>query len=249
MKTSFVFRRAIQALLPATLLLAACSKSDTPTPTPTVDQGSVLFINAASNLAPTTLKFAVDNADKASLAYGVRSDYQLFTTGSRSVLVTAGTQSVVGPQAITVEKGKNYTFLATPTSSLTSAGGLLLSDDLTAPATGKARIRVVNLVQNVATNIRLSQITTTANGPVVVDLVTNVAPGGASSFVDFTPSTYALSILDTPGTSVAEIGDGSGTGTGTKAYEAGKIYTVVVGGTKGSIPDPQKPKAFLFQNN
>ena len=248
METSFIFRRAIQALLPATLLLASCSKSDEPAPPAAVDQGQVVFVNAASHIAPTSLKFLVDNVEKATVPYGSTGSYQILTAGSRPVQVTAGTQTALS-QNITVEKGKNYTFVATPSSSASTVGGLFFTDDLTAPAATKARIRVINLGQSLTTPIRLSQVTTTAGGPVVVDIVTNVNTSQASAFLDFTPASYALSILDNSGAVLAEVGDGSGTGTGTKTYEAGKIYTVLVTGTRGSLNNDQKLKAFLAQYN
>lgn len=250
MKASFVFRRAIQALLPATLLLAACSKSDTPTPAPAVvDNGKIVFINAASHIAPSTLKFLVDNSEKASLAYGSTSgSYQNIQTGTRPLQVTVGGQPAFS-QSIALDKDKNYTFVATPAQSSSVVSGLLFPDDLTVTDATKARIRVINLGQSVTNPIRLSQITTTVNGPVIADVVTNVGASAASPFVNVTANTYSLSILDANGTTVAQVGDGSGSGTGTKNYEAGKSYTVVVSGTNGSLNVDQKLKAFVSQNN
>ncbi|WP_201977433.1 DUF4397 domain-containing protein [Hymenobacter rubidus] len=251
METSFLFRRTLQAVLPATMLLAACSKSDTPAPAP-ADTGKVTFINAASHIAPTTLKFLVDNAEKASQAYGGNSGYQSINTGNHTLQVAAGTQTAFST-ALVVEKDKSYTFVASPSASSSSTNGLTFTDDLTAPSTGKARIRVINLGQGVATPVRISQVTSTVTGPVVADIVTGVALNTASAFTEFTPGTYALSILDNSATAganpLAQIGDGSGSGTGTKNYEAGKIYTVVFSGTNGSLNADQKLKAFLSQNN
>lgn len=252
METTLILRRTAQVLLPATLLLAACSKSDTPAPTPAAETGKVTFINAASHIAPTTLKFLVDNTEKASQAYGSGSGYQSITTGNRSLQVAAGTQTAF-TMALVVEKDKNYTFVASPASSSSATNGLFFTDVLTAPATGKARIRVINLGQGVTTPVRLSQVTSTVTGPVVADIVTNVALNTASAFTEFTPGTYALSVLDNSATAgaspLAQVGDGSGSGTGTKNYEAGKIYTVVFSGTSGSLNNDQKLKAFLSQNN
>ena len=250
MQISFILRRAVQAILPATLLLAACSKSDTPTPTPAPDQGKVMFINAASHIAPTTLKFVVDNTEKASQAYASGSSYQGLNTGSRAVQVTVGSQTAL-TQSLVIEKDKNYTFLATPAASTSAVGGLLLTDDLTASAvgSGKARIRLINLGQGTTTALRLSQITTTVNGPVVADIATNIANGAASSFIEFSANTYTLSVLDNTGNTIAVVGDGTGAGTGVYKYVEGKIYTVVLSGTVGSLNNDQKIKAYLLGNN
>ena len=252
MKALVNLRRAAQLVMPATILLASCSKSDTPAPTPAVDTGRVTFINAASHIAPTTLKFLVDNAEKTSQAYGGNSGYQGIPTGNHTLQVASGTQTAFST-ALAVDKDKNYTFVASPSGSASTTNGFIFPDDLTAPTPGKARIRVINLGQGVATPVRISQVTSTVSGPVVADIVTNVPLNTASAFTDFTPGTYALSILDNSATAgatpLAQIGDGTGSGTGTKNYESGKIYTVVFSGTNGSLNGDQKLKAFLSQNN
>ena len=250
MRTPCLLRFTALCLLPASLLLASCTKTDTPAPTPAPDQGRVMFINAASHIAPTTLKFMVDNSEKASQAYATGSSYQGLNVGTTSVQVTVGTQTAL-TSALIVEKNKNYTFLATPASSPSTVGGLLLSDDLTVPGTGRSRIRLVNLGQGTSlpSPLRLSQITTTVNGPVVADLATNVANGTGSGFVEFNASTYTLSVLDNAGNTIAVVGDGTGTGTGVYKYTEGKIYTVVLSGTVGSLNNDQKIKAYLLGNN
>jgi hypothetical protein len=46
------------------------------------------------------------------------------------------------------------------------------------------------------------------------------------------------------------VGDGTGSGTGTKAFESGKIYTIVVRGIAGTaVPAAQQVKAVIIQNN
>ena len=253
MKISFPFRFTSLAAAASLLTLAACSNNDIPAPPPAVDQGQVNFINAAAHIAPTTLRFLVDNTESASLAYATGSGYRRLNAGSRALQVAAGTQTAL-TQTLLVEKDKSYTFIATPTSSTSTVGPLLLTDDLTTPGTGKARIRLVNLGDGTATDplpspLRLSQITSTVNGPVVSDLATNVASGTASPFVEFNANVYTLSVLDGAGNTIAVVGDGTGTGTGTYKYMEGKIYTVVLSGTKGSLNSDRKIKAYQLPNN
>jgi len=244
-----IFRRPLLLAVPVVALaFGGCSKKDEPTPTPAPDQGKVAFVNAAAHIAPVTLKFLADNSEKASQAYGTTSGYQNVLIGSRPIQVMAGSQSAL-TQSVTIEKDKNYTFIATPATSSSAVGGLFLTDDLSVPNPAKARIRVVHLGQNVSSPIKLSQVTSTANGPVVVDIVTNVASNTVSAITDFNPGTYNLSILDNAGVSRAEVGSGNGAGTGTKTYEAGKVYTLIVSGTAGSLNSEQSLKAFLSQNN
>lgn len=251
METSFIFRRALQAMVPAVLLLTACGKDDDPVATPVVDQGKVTFINAASHIPGASLKFTVNNSDKATLTYGAASGYQSIPVGSYPIQVTSGTVTVLTQPAVALEKDKNYTFIASPAANSAVVGGLFISDDLTAPAAGKAKIRVVNFGQGptLVNPLRLSQVTSTAGGNVVVNITPTVGNNAATAFTEFTPGDYALSIADNNGTSVAQVGSGTGAGTGTKVYEAGKFYTVVVTGTYGSGDPTQALKAFLSTNN
>ena len=91
MKVTGIFRRTALALLPATLLIAACSKTDTPAPAP-VDQGRINFYHAAAN-ANVALKFQADEVDKATITYGQNSGYQGVNTGSRTLKTTVAASS------------------------------------------------------------------------------------------------------------------------------------------------------------
>ena len=53
-----------------------------------------------------------------------------------------------------MEKDKSYTFVASPAATTATVGGILFADDLTAPTTGKAKIRLINLGQNLTSPIR-----------------------------------------------------------------------------------------------
>ena len=244
MSANLFNRSFFLAAAPAALFLAGCG-NDKNSPAPAVEQAKVVFVNAASHIAPVNLKFSVDNSEKAALDYGKSSAYQTITSGSRPLQVAAGTQVALS-QPLVTEKDKNYSFFAAPAGSSTSVGALLVPDDLTAPATGKARIRVVHLGQGVATPIRLSQTTAVTGAGVIVN---DVVAGSASAFTEFNPGNYSLFISNTANAPLVQVGDGSGSGTGTKAYEAGKLYTVLVTGTSGSLNQDQKLKAFVSQNN
>ncbi|WP_375415672.1 DUF4397 domain-containing protein [uncultured Hymenobacter sp.] len=231
-------------VLPAVLLLASCGKDD-PKPASSPDQGRVLFVNAAAHIAPTTLRFVVDNNEKASLGYGAGNSYQSIQAGSRSVQVMASTQTAL-TQPIAVEKDRSYTFVAKPAASTSVVEGALFADDLTAPAAGKAKIRVINVGQSLTTPIRLAQTTAVTGGGIIVN---DVSGSSASAFTEFNPgNNYSLFISDNTNKSLVQVGDGSGSGAGTRNFEANKIYTVLVTGTLGSLNDNQKLKAFVFQN-
>ena len=251
METSLILRRAIQAILPATLLLAACGKSDTPAPA-APDQGKIKFYHSAAS-ANIDLKFLTGgDAEKANLSYGQNSGYQSVNTGSQTVKVNVASSGAnITSPTVGVEKDKNYSFFAYSTSA-TDLAGLFVPDDLIAPANGKIKIRFVNLAQGAATPLKLS---TTAASAVDVP-GTETAFATASPFVEVLPGSYNVAVTSgTSSTVVYNVGDGNGSSNapGTAAnrtFEAGKIYTVVYRGITGNtVIDALKPRAVIVQNN
>ena len=253
METSFIFRRALQAILPVTLLLSACGKKeDVPAPTPVPDQGKINMFHSAAS-ANLGLKFLVNEAEVANLTYGQNSGYKNVNVGNSTIRVNvASSGSAVGTQAVAVEKNKNYSLFAY-SSSATQLTPLLVTDDLTAPSSGKVKIRFVNLAQGAATPLKLS--TTAASA---VDIAgTETAFGMASGFVEVLPGSYNVAVTSgATSTIVYNVGEGNGTSTsatGTAAnknFEANKIYTVVYRGITGqTVADELKPRATIFQNN
>ena len=263
MESFFIFRRALHALLPATLLLAACSKSDTPAPAPAATS-SILFVNAAASTF-VGIKAFVNNEEKSTLTYGVNNGgataaYQSVPAGTPTVKIdnAAAAGTTFFSQNVAVAKDQRYSFFvySASTDASVAPAGLLVTDDLTAPATGKAKIRLVHVAfgfPNPAAAISLSQ-----SQPIgFLPITTAVNFKEASNFVEINagPANLLVTTGSSPsGQTVATVGDGTGTGTGststgTKNYESGKIYTIVVRGTAGN-PDPaRQPKAFIIQNN
>ena len=245
MKTSF-FSLALRALLPATVLLASCGKDDEPV-APVVEQGQVKFHHAAPS-ANLDVKFLSDDTEKATLAYGANSGYQGVTAGNRTLKVNVASsgQNAVS-KAVTVEKDKNYSFFAFSPGATTSVDGLLVNDDLTTPATGKARIRLVHLGQGLASPLRLTQRLAVGSQAITSD----VAFGAASAFVEINAGTYNIDVAGgNPSIAVLYVaeGNGSGSATASKNYESGKIYTVLVRGYTSLDPN-LAPKVVLIQNN
>ncbi|MBD2766967.1 DUF4397 domain-containing protein [Hymenobacter sp. BT664] len=267
MTTAFVLRRAFQAVLPATLLLAACGKDDKPAdPVPVVDQGRIKVHHAAAS-ANVPVKFLFDDVEKATLSYELNSSYsgyQAVNTGSRSIKVNvAASGTTATSQNVTVEKDRNYSYFAYANSG-SGVAGLFIPDDLTPPASGKAKIRLVHLAQGTSNPLKLSSesiagLIDVNNINVVVANYTPIPPAttppagstvGASSFVEIPAGPYNIAITyGSPSVAVTHVGDGSGSGTGTKNYEAGKIYTVVFRGSSALLDPALQPKAVVISNN
>ena len=244
MKLFSALRHPMLAVLPALLLASACSDDDKPV-TPTVEHGRVNAYHMAAS-ANVNLKFLVDDNEKGNVVYGQNIGYQTLEVGSRVLKVNvASTNSTVLTQNLTVEKDRNYSFFAYATAP-TTLGGLLVTDDLTTPTSGKAKVRFVNLGEGTPSPLKLS--TTVA---AVADIPnTETVFGAASPFVEILPGSYNIAVTSGAASTTVtngNVGDGSGSGTvANKNYEAGKIYTVVYRGITGPLVDASlQPKAVV----
>lgn len=253
METPFIFRRAFQVLLPATLLLASCGKDDEPA-APAPDQGKVLISHAAA-AANTQVTAFINDGQVGQLNYGQTSSYLNVNAGTPTLRINNGTQAIA-TQPLTVAKDQNYSVFAySPTGSIGSVGVLTFTDDLTAPPAGQIKVRVVHLAVGAPSPVQLT-VASAVPGANGTDVSGDVAFGAASSFRNLNAGTINLGITAAgtlsagPRTQVLTVGDGTGAGTGTKNYEAGKIYTIVVRGIAGSgVPTAQQPQAVIIQNN
>ncbi len=253
MKTlATTFRHLLLATaLPAAFVFSACGDDDDDPVAP--QQGKVLVVHAAPS-ANSAVKVLVGDKEVGQATYGQSSSYVTVNAGAQAVKVNdaSSNQTIINPApSITIEKDKNYSIFAySPTTTLGSIGALTVPDDLTAPAAGKAKIRIVHLGLSAPSPVTLSLPAPTVG---VTDIIPNVAFATTSAFVELAPNTYNLSISTGSGATAvveASVGDGTGTGTGSKAYLAGKIYTVLVRGIKlNSIDANLRLKAVVIENN
>jgi hypothetical protein len=252
---SLLNRSLLLAALPAALAFSGCG-SDDPDPTPVApEQGKVLMVHAAASSSVPVKFVANDNKELGQLSYGTNSAYTSILGGEQSVKINnASSGAMLATQTLKVEKDKNYSlFTYSPTTNLGSIAALGVSDDLTAPTTGKAKVRFVNLGVGTSTGPFSLSIPGPQSG--TVDIIPNVAFGTASAFVELTPQTYNLTVsTGTGATGVVKVyvGDGTGTGsnTSTRNYVAGKIYTVVLRGIDSQAVDAQyQLKATVIENN
>lgn len=251
MKTSVPFRRPALAMAASVLVLAACSKTDTPAPTPVADMGRVSFIHAAA-ASNTPLTAFLNDQQASQLNYGQSSAYVAVNAGTPALRINNGAQVAVPSQALMIAKDQNYSvFEYSPTTAIGSLGVLSVADNPVPLNAGEAQIRVVYLLAGGVSPIRLTAPSPSPTTP-GIDLTPDVAFGTASSFVKLTAGVFNLNITSggSPRPQVVAIGDGTGTGTGVYKYLEGKAYTVVVRGIAGSgVPMAQQPQAVIIPNN
>ncbi len=193
---------------------SSCDKDDIVAP---IETANILVTHASPNAPGVDLLIdgVVQNA--SALNYPGNTGYLPINVGTRNIKVNvSGTSSTVINADLTFAKDQNYSIFAVDSVSKISA--VVLSDDLTAPASGKAHVRFVHLSPDApAVDVALT------GGAVVF---------GNKSFKEFT----AFTPLDA-GTYNLEV---RVAGTSTVALPlpgivlaAGKIYTVYAKGFLG----------------
>lgn len=246
MKASFVFRRAIQALLPATLLLAACSKSSTPAPA-APDQARVVLVHDDPNNSTRPIRVTVGTSESASLAYGANSGYQNIVTGSvifkTTIAATGG--ATLNMETKTIAKDKSYSYFVYSGANQGSALGLLTEDDLTTPAAGTAKVRLVYVGQNLPSPLGLSK---PGSNNTLVAVIPPLGSGSASAFVTIPAGTDSYNLVNASSNTIFPFAGASVLATN---FASGRIYTIVLRGTSNATAptDIEKFTLDLITNN
>lgn len=196
----------------------ACSDDDNTIVTPTVQKANVQVVHASPDAPGVDL--LVDNTVVGTnLTFPNFTSYLEVNAGTRNIKVNVTGTSTTAIQAnLNFEANKNYSVFAV--NNVASIEPLVIEDNLSAPASGKAHVRFIHLSPNApAVDI------TTTTGAVVFS---NYSFKGYSAFTPLDAGTYNLQVrlagtstvvLDLPGIALAN----------------GKIYTVFAKGLVGGI--------------
>ena len=212
--------KIIIAAITLSVALVSCTKNNDTMP----EHISGLSVIHAS---PTTEKFDffVDNTkvNTADFAYTNKIGYLNLISGNRKFIITKkGVTTPILSDTMTVKPGVGYSLFVI--DKIETLKYLLLTDDLTQPVTGKARVRFVNVSPDApALNLAIGGSTT--------DLFTNKAFKGFSAFESIDAAekvTFNVKNKET-GAVEATIAD--------VKIEAGKIYTIWVKGLKAATDD------------
>lgn len=200
-------------------LFTSCSKDEDPAPTPTA---KVLVAHASPNAPGVDLLVDGTKQNTAALNFPANTGYLTVNAGSRNIKVNVtGTSTTVIDANVTFEANKNYSVFAIDSVSKISA--IVLGDDLTTPASGKAHVRFVHLCPNAPA----VDIAVASSGAVVFP---NTAFKSGTAFKPLDAGTYNLDVR-VAGTSTVALTLPAIT------LQAGKIYTVFakgfLGGTGG----------------
>lgn len=219
MKKNKTFLRKIAlvgAVVGFSVFLSSCSDDDE-----TQDGTSlnVKVVNVAENSG--NQDFYIGDSKITSVSANSESSNYIATPASgnnRKVeFRTVGSSDVYASKEFDLKDNKNYTFILSGTGS--SASILGMEDDLSAPASGKAKVRFVHLstASAASSNVDFSL----ANG---TKLASNIEYGKASNFVEVDAGLTALTVtpVNNPESRIS---------LNIAALAANRIYTVIVKGS------------------
>ncbi|MGG9971848.1 DUF4397 domain-containing protein [Ferruginibacter sp. SUN002] len=198
-------------LVAASLLFVSCEK-DSPA------QSNVLVVHASPNAPGVDL--LVDNSKKNSsaLAFPNNTGYLKVASGTRNIKVNvSGTATTVIEADLSLTKDASYTVFAVDSVSKISA--VVLTDNLTAPAAGKAHVRFVHLSPNAPS----VDVAVASSGAVVFG---NKAFKESTDFTPLDAGTYNLDVRVAGTSTVALVLPAI-------TLESGKIYTIFAKGFLG----------------
>ncbi len=225
-RRSFLFA-SLFSLLAVTI---ACDKDEQANPI--IESGKATVLHGS--FGNDSLDFFVDNKKVNSklVAYGAAINYIELLKGENSFEAkTANGQSIV-KKNYNIEKNKNYSILLASSADGNTKELIQVTDDLTAPGTDKAKIRLIQLSPN-AGKLNLQSGST--------KLAENVDFKAASAFVEVNGQKTTFEIVDpTENETLLTIQD--------LELAKGKIYTIWVVGLKDSSDTKNKLKANVFVN-
>lgn len=208
------------------VLFAGC-EDDEPTQQ-TQDKAKLMFMHAGTELPAIDLQLG-------STAWALNRSYTDFTTyidanaGTMDAkIVNAGTNNALATKSLTFDKDAYHTLFAVNDAS-GNADLVLFDDDLSAPAAGKAKVRVAHLIPDgPAVKVAVMQVGPFASGVAFKD--------NSQAFTEVAAGSVTLRVQRN------DVNGGGGGGGGNpqtplleKAVllEDGKIYTIVLRGELG----------------
>ncbi|BAL93383.1 DUF4397 domain-containing protein [Rubrivivax gelatinosus] len=175
---------------------------------------------AGAAAANATVSATVDGTELLSSGSPVVSDYALVDVGTPTVTAAIGTtdvSSTVPAQALSA--GVDYT-LVVYGSAAAPVAVWVVDDNTLSTSSSKAKIRLINAVSDLGSTLSLKLGSS--------QLVSGVAVGAASSYAEVSATTSGTLTVTSPALS------GSVLTLTDQIIEAGKVYTVLVGGASGA---------------
>ena len=233
-------------MIPAVLLLASCGKDDDPA-TPAPDQSRVMLVHDAANLSTFPIKLAVGANQGPSVNYGANSGYQTTGTGvleiKPSIAATGGALLTTDIKTLGKDKSYSYFVFSGVSQPANTALGVWTEDDLTAPASGMAKLRLVHVGQGLTSPLGLSKPN---SGGTLTAVIPTTTTGTASAFVSIPTGTASYNLVNSNNNTIVPLAGASVLATN---FVAGKIYTIVIRGSSSPATANEQFTLDLITNN
>ena len=191
----------------------SCTKDDTGALSLT-GTANVMVVNAADGTSPQDYYSDGTKVNSSAVAYTQNSGYASTPAGNHAgVFKVSGTTTVTASGDVTFESGKYYSVYLI--GSATGTASFVTEDDMSAPPSGKSKVRFVHLSAALASSIDFG---ITGGNKIV------------SALAYKTASTYNTVDANT-GFTLYLAGSTTGSLTIPAAVQAGKIYTVFISGS------------------
>ena len=197
------------------IMLAALSSCKKDNDNNVNGQASIMVTNSAEGSAAQDLM--LDNAavSGSTVAYAHSSNYLTVKSGDHQAkFVNSGSATANANFNVSFQPGQHYSIYYTGDASTSSSSYLVTQDDLSAPASGKAKVRFVHLSSAAASTIDLGIATGNK-------IVTGLAYRAASAY--YTVDANTTFLLYASGSATASLSIPT-------TVQAGKIYTIYVSG-------------------
>lgn len=219
-------------LMALTIAFSSCKK-DKSNPKPDPESAALAVFHASTNV--DSVNFYLDNkkVNKKLIGSGDSLDYVGILTGERSAEIKNKEDKSLLKKTITIKKDKVYSLFIANEKDKEEAEYILISDDLTKPAEGKAKIRFVHLSPDAEKlNLGLSEGT---------EWFKETEFKSATDFKEVDAAKKSLDIIDHESEEVLVSLENID-------LKAGKIYSIWVKGLVDTENDDQRIEALVFVN-
>ncbi len=207
-------KKILSIFVVAAVAFAGCSKSSNSAPANSAD---VMFVNGCAGTASVYVTANTVNVPGTSnITFFNTSNYQYVTAGTESIsffVTSLGSSTPLKTFSATFAANAHYSVFVG--GLITNSTYLVTTDDLSAPPSGDAKVRFVNL----------STDTLSENAAVgATSIATGITSMVAGSFISVPAGSYMVKAADPSNVS-------TGVSTTSLSFSAGKMYTVMLTGS------------------
>lgn len=244
MKTTNFSKFLALAFAASSLFLTSCGKDEVITTPVEKTYAKVMLFHGATDAAAVNLQFDGVTKNTDSLKYGSATAYnQAELTGKKIAIgvtsAKSGAKVYVDSALMNKDIGYSY-FVYQENDAAKTVAVIKAVDDLTLPAAGKGRLRLVHLIPDIQVAVDV-QLVAPGGAATAANNFTNVKFKDILNFVDVAPGTYDVKVKLSGTTQVLLTA-------ANVVIADGKLYTYVARGYANAIT-PRGAVVTVINNN